>query len=393
MLRDLICSFFGRFPLLALSAEVLTCGPVARAAEDWHAAQVPNGALAVHDRLPVAVVGGTAEEIGAAEGALFADRVPPLLKLMAWQPKLVLQRRTTRFRTTLAAISAETRSRLTALAASSGVAAQTLLEANALVDAQCSATVAMPHDGQPLRVARNMDFFPAGRLGPGTVLEIVRPAGQRPYASITWPGSAAVISGMNDAGLVACILLNHHGENLPGGEPIGLRLAAILAHESDVAGAMKRFAATPVGSSQYVLLADAQTTTIIWQTPEGLRQDQPRDGWLIASNGARRDGTPTDARGRFLDAQCRSHAGTADQEWMRRALTTCYMPGINAQAMVFEPATCTLELAVGTGVAPAATAAWWRIPLAELLNGTRSAESAEVASLTPCVPLPHYIND
>jgi hypothetical protein len=390
--RNLVISVIARAPWLTAGLEALVSRGYRAPADAGGSAVVPGGSRAVHDRLTVAVVAGTPQELGAAEGELFAARIAPLLKLMTWQPRLLLARRTARFRATLAAISPATQVRLTAVAAASGVAARTLLEANALVDAQCSAVVALPAAGQPLRVARNMDFFPARQLGPETILQIVRGNDQRAYASITWPGSAAVISGMNDAGVVACILLNLAGADLPGGEPVGLRLAAILAHETTLAGAVARFAASPVGSSHYVLLADAENATLIWQDHDGLHQDHPVDGWLIADNGPRRNGTPCDARGCQLAAQARNCTAPPDAAWLRRSLTASYMLGINAQAMLFEPASRTLELALGSAAAqPAATAQWQRIPLADLFAGTVTAQDALVVPLAPSEPLRHYL--
>ena len=72
---------------------------------------------------------------------------------------------------------------------------------------------AMPHYADPdsplLRVARNMDFFPAKLLGPGTVLTVWRRPGVRTVIGVGWPGYAGIVSGMNDAGLSVCILLQH----------------------------------------------------------------------------------------------------------------------------------------------------------------------------------------
>jgi hypothetical protein len=349
-------------------------------------AAAPGGELAVVAGLPLAATTGTPQQIGTAEGLLFRDRIGPLLGLMAVQPRLLMVRRSQRFRATVAAIGAEPRARLAAMALAAGVDGTILLEANALVDAQCSAVVALPTGDRPLRLSRNMDFFPAKLLGPGTVVEIVRQDGKRPYASIGWPGSASVISGMNDAGLVACILLNHRGPDLAGGEPVCLRLADILQHDANVEDAVKRFSASPVGSSHYLLLADAACATIVWQEPDGLHRDDPIGGWHSASNGPRIAGQPNDDRGRCLRGLC---SGDPDAARLRQLMTASYMPGINAQAMLFEPATLTLELAVGTGTHPAACQPWKRVALGPLLAGAAPG-TATVVELPAPEPLKHY---
>ena len=275
MIRSLLLAGLSRIPLVTLVVESTVLGLGRVQAQEWASASHAHGSLAVIDGLAVAVISGDDAAVGAAEGALYRDRIPKLLGLMSIQPRLLLVRNTARFQATVRAIPAPVRQRLAEVARHSNVAATTLIEANALVNAQCSAAVALPHQGEPLRVARNMDFFPATTLGPQTVVQVTRLTGQHPYASIGWPGSAAVISCMNDAGLVACILLNHEGPALPRGEPVGLRLAAILGQDSDLEAAVRRFATTPVGSSHYVLLADAISAAVVWQEADGLHRDDP----------------------------------------------------------------------------------------------------------------------
>ena len=380
-------------PFIAIALETLLLGGNRLRTQEWQPAIAEHGQLSIIAGLPMAVVSGSASEVGTAEGVLFRNRVKPLLGLMRIHPRLLLARPTTRFQTTVASISADDRIRLTALGTVADVPPNTLIEANALVDAQCSAVISLAHGDEPLRVARNMDFFPAKALGPGTVLEVVRLTGCRPYASITWPGSAAVISGMNDAGLVACILLNAEGPELPGAEPVGLRLARILQHAPDVATAVVTFSATPVASSHYVLFADPRTATVVWRDVDGVHRDDPSGRWLTATNGPRADHQPTDVRGLTLNNACRGKSGdnasSADAAWMRQVLTTSYLPGINAQSMVFTPATCSLELAVGTGSHPAAKSTWWQIDLADVFaDGNLSR--VQVQTLAASVPLPHY---
>ena len=388
MLRHLVISLFARLPGVAIALETMLLGVHDSSAAEWQPAETANGQVVVRQGLAIASVGGSAAEIGTAEGELFKARIKPLLELMAIQPRLVMARNSASFKRSCAAISPDDRIRLSTIASAAGVPAQTLINANALVDAQCSAVVALARADRPLRVARNMDFFPAAVLGPGTCLEVVRQSGKRAYAAIGWPGSVAVISGMNDAGLVACILLNHDGDDLPGGEPLGLRLMHILQLDDSVTTATERFAATPVASSHYVLLADATTATIVWQGRDGLHRDDPQDGWLTATNGPRKDAQPQDDRGSCLRGHCTSTA-VPDAAWMRQILTASYLPGINAQAMVFEPATRTVELALGSGKTPAATAIWWRVPLTPLFAGTPVTEAA-VEQLPASVPLKHY---
>ena len=393
MLRTVLLTGFARMPFIAIALETLLLSSSKLQAQEWHPANAAHGQLAIIEGLPVAVVSGSPAEIGAAEGHLFRDRIKPLLQLMRIHPRLLLARPTARFQSTIAGIRVDDRARLTALGSMADVPPSTLIEANALVDAQCSAVVSLAHDGEPLRVARNMDFFPAKALGPSTVLEIVRRTGCRAYAAITWPGSASVISGMNDAGVVVCILLNAEGPELPGAEPVGLRLARILQNAPDLATAVAMFSEAPVGSSHYVLFADAQTSAVVWHEVDGVHRDDPSTNWLTATNGVRTAHHPADVRGLCLRRLCQdtliADAPRVDAAWMRQVLTASYMPGINAQAMVFTPATCSVELAIGTGIHPAAKSTWWRINLTEVFRDG-DVSRVDVQTLPASVPLAHY---
>ena len=195
-------------------------------------------------------------------------------------------------------------------------------------------------------------------------------------------------------GRLPCILLNAEGPDLPGGEPVGLRLARILQHAPNVTEAVAMFSEARVGSSHYVLFADAHTATVMWHDVDGVHRDDPCGTWLTATNGVRTDHQPADVRGLFLRDVCLKESLPlapllVNDVWMRQVLTASYMPGINAQAMVFTPATLSLELAVGTGFHPAAKSAWWRVDLAEVF-GDGDLSRVHVQTLAASVPLPHY---
>src|SRR5690606_20436751 len=121
------------------------------------------------------------------------------------------------------AIRPQHRAEIAATAAASGLAEAKLATAHLVIECMCSAIAVLPDQDRPLRVARNMDFFPADLLGAQTLVQVWRPDdGRRAVASIGWPGFSGVISGMSDAGLSACILLNFAGAGMPPAEPLPL---------------------------------------------------------------------------------------------------------------------------------------------------------------------------
>jgi len=355
-----------------------------------HAQEAAPAPIHRHGDLTITSSAGEPAAMGAALGSAFRREIPPLLSLMGIRTVGLELFSAKKLKALLAAIPERYRTEITAMAQASGVPEDKLLAANALVDTQCSALVAPATADRPQRIARNMDFFPAEALGKGTVLIRFAPVGRHALVSIGWPGTAGVVSGINDVGLTACILLNHNGESRTGGEPILLRIRTLLETCATVDEAVAAFAASPVASGHYVLLADGTTSAVTWQEPDGVHRHDPAAGWLACSNGERNQhGTAADERGTTLQALV-GH-GEPDPAWMRQSLTTTYLKGINAQAMVFTPATRTLELALGSSTAPAALQTWKRIELAGLLAG-EAPDTVVITDLPKSEPLTHFLD-
>lgn len=361
------------------------------AAADTAAAAPVEARRAVVEGLTIASAAGDGAEVGAQLGARFRGEIEQLLRLMDVRARAGHLADRARWRALEQSVPERWRGEIAATAAAAGIAEGTLLAANILTDTQCSALVAPAGDGRPLMVARNMDFFPAGALGPGTVVMVLRPAGRHAFASVGWPGLAGVVSGMNDAGLTACVLLNHHGQGRGEGVPVLFALRALLEDCATLDEALAALEAAPVASAHYCLLADAQGAALAWHDRGGFHCHRPEAGWLACSNGERTaDGLPDDDRGLRLRALARSaEAARPDAPWMRRTLTATYLAGINAQAMLFVPASRRLELATGTGLHPAALQPWHGLDLAPLLAGGDPAAAA-VDRLPAAAPLPRY---
>lgn len=345
--------------LAALAATAL------RGAEPYHAATGPAGSLAVDDRVAVAVLDGDAAARGRQLGAWCAPQIRSLLALMPAGDGAAA----------LAGFPADLRAELEALAAAAGVDAGRLAAANLAMEPGCSVAVAMPLGHRPLRIARNMDFAPADALGRGTLVTIARGGGTRAVASVGWPGFVGIVSGMNDAGVTACVLVNLSDSARRPGEPICVRLRRVLERAATLDEAVAAFQDGPLSSSHFALLADARGAVIAWQDAAGFHRDHPVDGWLLATNGARDPrGIPLDARGAWLARTTAGALPSADEAWLRQLLGGCCLRGLNAQAMLFEPATLRLQLATGGARSPAATSAWHALDLAPLLRHGRLPE-------------------
>ncbi len=342
--------------------------------------------------LALAEYSGTPAAIGDQCGHLFASRVRHLLNALPVPGHD--HERLARLALTL---PADYRAELAALAAAAGVDAAMLTRANLIVDTMCSVVVRLGDDAEhrPLRLGRNLDFSPADQLGPGTVVSILRQPGKHVLASIGWPGCTGVVSGMNDAGLTACVLI-HLGAGAakpPDGTPLCYRVRALLEDAATCDEAVAQFAASPVASTNYVVIADATQAVVVWQEVGMLKRIAPQQGWLFCTNGAldTARGVPEDARGRCLRALAAdAAAGVADAAWLRSALAAVYLRSLNAQAMVLVPGERRLQLATGTSSHPAALNAYRELDLAPLFAGAAITTAAPEALPVLAQPPAHY---
>ncbi|MBA3708860.1 MAG: hypothetical protein H0W83_08595 [Planctomycetes bacterium] len=360
--------------------------------------RVDGGRVVMRHGVPLAEISGNPAALGTSAGTLFRRQLGPLLRLMGMHPPLIVSILTGRMVPLAGSIPAHYRAELAAMAAAAGVSEDTLVKANLVVDTCCSALVrAGDHtSGRPLVVARNMDFYPAAILGPASVVAVVRPLGRHAFASITWPGYAGVISGLNAPGVCACILLNYGSHGIRPGTPIGFRAREVLENADDLESAARCFAASPVASSHYLLLADDHGAAVVWEDQAGFHRHDLHEGWLACSNGVRDATTPLaiDDRGRCLRGLSASAPEALDRNepWMRRTMTASYLRGINTQAMLFIPAQRRLQLAVGTGSRAAALSPWLEVDLAQVLAGSPLAE-APVRMWDPVAQPAHHYTD
>jgi hypothetical protein len=280
-------------------------------------------------------------------------------------------------------IPADHRAELDAIAAAAGLDADRLVHANLVLDCGCSAALRLgdAEGKRPLMLGRDLDFANATLLGQETVVEDIHPTGKHAFVAVGWPGFAGVVSGMNDAGMVAVILLNLTPGTASdaGGCPLGFQVRALLEDCATCDQAIAAFGKTPVASANFVMVADPGHAAVLWQDHGTAHQVAPKDGWLFCTNAAMDadHAGPDDARGNCFRALV---TADADPGWLRGALCATYLTALNAQAMVFIPATRHLHLATGTSSHPAALQRWHDIDCGPLLDG-RSITAAAVVDL------------
>jgi len=371
--------------LRGLAVCCLLCLTAAASAEDlYRPTATATSQLAVSHGIAIARVQGSGPEMGDQIAALAAAPLRFLLQSVVRQvDDAALQR-----------IPVAYQPELEAIASGIGMKPSLLATANLIVDRRCSVLVYRdPANGaqaQPLLVARNMDYAPPEILGPTTLVTIYRGHDCHAFASVGWPGYCGVVSGMNDAGVCVCILLNEQNVQHRAGEPICFRLREMLEQTKTVEGAVRLFAASPVASTHYVVVADSLTACVVWQDPSGFHRQGLVLDRLTCTNALRAaDGQQPDARGTYL-TRLLGAATHPDASWMRAALTGCFVDGLNAQAMVFIPQRLSLQLALSEHGLPAALGDWQAIDLSGLLAGNPFPTPLTTELGPVPVPLTHY---
>lgn len=333
--------------------------------------------------LQLHVATGTPAEMGAALGKAQEGKIRMLLAIFRLRPHPNPGPRT-------ALIRLHHREEILAQAQATGVSADHLMTAHLITEPQCSAVIVPPAENRPLRIGRNMDFAPEGLLGQATCVHVWRAPGLHAVASVGFPGLSGVVSGMNDAGVTACILLNKQQEDplKTPGEPIILRIRACLEKADDLAAAIAVFQASAPGSGHYVVFADAKNAALCWWTPTGMRRiDLKQDAVMSVDNQPRdENGLGTGIRAKTLLGHVSMNSTV---EEIQSAMTSVYLKRLNAQVMVFEPEHRSLLLARGSTMRAACLNPWVSVQLRGMLEGKAPLES-EVLPLPAVKPLPHY---
>jgi hypothetical protein len=330
--------------------------------------------------------------MGRQAGDLLAPKTQMMLTSLSLKPGTAEMMRAVTANGLENSIPQEYRDEIAALAVAAKCDPSVLLRANLAVDVLCTAVVRQPDaaKNRPLLLGRNMDFGPVDLLGRNTVVMIRRPTGHHASVAISWPGYVGIVSGMNDAGISACLLLNHAAKRADAGDSLGFRLRAILDRAASLDEAVALFAASPTRASNYVMLADGVAAAVVWWDDGKLQRIDPADGWLLCTN-ARIDAEshrPTDARGKHALELTRVRPNP-DVDWMKHLLSATYMRGINAQAMVFVPQTRVVHLAVFAG-RPAALSPWHELDGAALMSGADLGTVSLATSAALSDPFEHY---
>ena len=111
-----------------------------------------------------------------------------------------------------------------------------------------------------LIVGRNFDWESGSHFDENKVITLYRPDEGHAFLSVSWPGMAGAVTGMNDA-KIFCAINGAHTEHmgLGVGRPVSLVVREVLQYTDNLADAASIIAAAPVFVADTFLLADGKS--------------------------------------------------------------------------------------------------------------------------------------
>jgi hypothetical protein len=370
------------FLLLALATPTIAGDTPRRFPEGRHG----TGELHYVNGVPVLTASGSPEEIGDAVGALavkpagpLIDAVPDYLKSLGFNQAYTLILKTGNV--LLPQFPADYLKEVEAAAKASGRGRDLFVFANTLVDIKkiggCATLVAEPSRSATgkLLFGRNLDWPPFGPLVEYPLVVVAKPIGKHAFASVTWPGLAGVVSGMNDAGL--CLAMDEILEAAdgslrfdPSGVPSLLAFRRVLEECTTVDEAEKLLRSLKRTMSVALTVCDERGGAVFEITPKTIVVRRPDDGINICTNHFRSRELCTSDKCRRYEALDRVRSvPKLSREDVAKKLHEANQGSHTLESMVFEPADRRLHLAYGLG--PASALPMHEVDLRSLFAGTK----------------------
>lgn len=374
---------------LFLLALLLVLTPSSICAEDafrFPEANYKEGSLKYHNGLAVLTLKGTPEHMGEQAAKLVAE---PSKRLLGFPEELLNSLATPTVTKLLMPQLLKTSKRLyenfppaykaeaEAILQHSTIDRNTFVFGNTVFDQKhllmslfgCSAVIVEKErssTGQTI-FARNMDYMGLGYLQQYTLVTIYQQPGKKSFASIGYPGTIGVISGINDAGLAIASLETTGSPKEAGppfdpeGVPFLLNYRRILEECSTVEEAYQMLSSMKRTTSQHLAVCDKNGGAILEYTPTKIVKRTADHGTCRCTNhfispdlklAQPKNIFTTIDRLAGLDACC-AGTHTIGVGEVKTYLNKVHQKEMTLQSMIFEPAAMRVHMAVGTGKEPA----------------------------------------
>ncbi len=356
------------FSLLFLSFSLVSAAEPFRFPEGKHG----QGELKYINGLPVLVVAGKPEEIGAQMGTLalkpaagavrvFKDYLKKEGLEVLWPVLVKVSRQQ------FAKFPAEYQREVEAIAKASGVERDLLIVANTIEDlrklAGCSGLVVEPGrsaSGATL-FGRNWDFMPLENLHAYSLVTVYRPAGKRAFVTVGFPGVITSASAMNADGFA--FGGNEVRATADGSDPLDLKGVPasvvgrrLLEECGTLADAEKWLRANRPASMVILVACDKTGGAVFESTTKNLHVRRATEGLCIGTN-------HFVSKELAVQKVCRRYQALSEAAKVpklsvadvSRRLHAAHQGAWTLQSMVFEPTAGRLHLAFSNGKDSATT--------------------------------------
>jgi isopenicillin-N N-acyltransferase-like protein len=137
-----------------------------------------------------------------------------------------------------------------------------------------------------LLVGRNFDFEAGREFDVNKIIGCYRPTKGHAFLSVSWPGMAGAVTGINDQ-RIFCSLNGAHSSDMNNiGTPVSLVIREVLQYAATMEDAIRIIAEANVFVSDSYLVADGKTgrAAVVEKTPERHAVRFMKDGLLIQAN-------------------------------------------------------------------------------------------------------------
>jgi isopenicillin-N N-acyltransferase like protein len=356
----------------------------------WKVGTVGAGSLKMGPgKIPILRVKGSPEEMGFQQGKLLSHEIYVLCR--QYIPHF-LGKDYKKARKDAAAfwpyISKRHQRELKALAAGAKLPLEDILLGHTFADQYrawaCSCVTATgsarKEQGTPI-FGRNLDFIDMGYLHRFSVVTIYEPDDGQRVVSIGFPGMIGVISGINESGLSAAVMVVHSDTGCKPGTPFGLLFREILETSTKVEDVGKRLAVSDITVTNNLMVADSRGEARVYELFPGVKgsadphkacavpRTPNRKGLLFSTNHfnaeprkePRLSVVHFSSQKRYKTLQKVVKEGKSiTLETVKASLEATAPKTANVQAMVFLPA--AKEVHVAFGAKPAAKRPFIRLP-------------------------------